>query len=85
MAEILPLNRAPLERLQSALRLLAVSQDAQRAAMNNFRESLYELRDSTAKLQASVQGWHRRVGDTGRELAKAQDAVRTLGDTAARM
>ena len=85
MAEILPLNRNPVERLESALRLLAVSQDAQRDAMNNFRESLYELRDSTAKLQASVHGWNRRVGECGRELAKAKDAVRTLGETAARM
>ncbi|SHI91109.1 hypothetical protein SAMN02745194_01347 [Roseomonas rosea] len=85
MAEILPLTRDPQDRLQSALRLLAIAQEEQRGAINAFRESLYSLRDSTQRLQASVHGWQRQLAATGREVDTAREAVRTLGATAARM
>jgi chromosome segregation ATPase len=85
VADILSLNRSPQDRLQSALRLLALAQDEQRAALNAFRESLYELRDSTSRLQASVHGWQRQVSETGRELNTARAAVATLQKTAARL
>ena len=85
MAEILPLTRSPQERLQAALRLLAAAQEEQRAAVNAFRENLYVLRDTTAKLQDSVHGWNRAVAATGKDLEKAREAVQTLARTAAAM
>lgn len=83
MAEILSLTREPQDRLNAALRLLSIAQAEQRLAINAFRESLYDLRDSTAKLQASVHGWHRQVAATGRDLDAAREAVRMLQGTAA--
>jgi len=85
MAEILPLIRNPQDRLQAALRLLAAAQDEQRVALNGFRESLYELRDTTARLQASVHGWNRNVAATGRDLEATRQAVRELEAAAARL
>ncbi len=85
MAEILPLNRPPQERLQAALRLLAAAQETQRDALRAFRTSLDELRDGTARLQASVQDWKRQADSTGRQVEAARQAVRTLEVTAARL
>lgn len=85
MAEILPLTRNPQDRLQAALRLLALAQEEQRTALNAFRENLYVLRDTTAKLQDSVHGWNRAVTATGKDLEAAREAVRTLERTAAAM
>ncbi|HEY8614239.1 MAG TPA: hypothetical protein VIL69_23510 [Roseomonas sp.] len=85
MAEILSLTRHPQERLQSALRLLAIAQEEQRGALEEFRESLYALRDSTSRLQASVHGWQRQITATGRDVEAAREAARTLEATAARM
>jgi len=85
MADILPLTRAPQQRLDAALRLLAVAQADQREALNAFRESLYELRDSTGRLQASVHGWQRQMAATGRELEGARGTVAQLQATAARL
>lgn len=85
MADILPLTRTPQDRLQSALRLLAAAQQDQRAAIDDFRESLYVLRDTTAKLQASVHGWQRNIAAAGQDLETARTSVRELEATAARM
>jgi len=85
MADILTLSRSPQERLQAALRLLAAAQNEQRAALNDLRENLYVLRDSTAKLQASVHGWDRAVTATALDVQAAREAARRLEDTAARL
>ncbi|MBP0444010.1 hypothetical protein J8J14_04400 [Roseomonas sp. SSH11] len=82
MSEILPLTRTPQDRLETALRLLAIAQEEQRAAVNDFRESLYTLRDSTQQLQASLHGWQRQLAATGRDINQARDAVRKLQATA---
>lgn len=85
MAEILPFTRSPQDRLQAALRLLALAQEEQRTAVNAFRENLYVLRDTTAKLQDSVHGWHRAVAATREDLEAARESVRALERTAAAM
>jgi hypothetical protein len=83
MAEILPLTRGPQDGLQSAPRLLSVAQEEQRAALGDFRESLYALRDTTARLQDSVQGLRRNLAATGRELGTTRQTVLSLQVTGA--
>lgn len=85
MAEVLALTRNPHDRLAAALRLLDVAQAEQRTAVNAFRENLGVLRDTTSKLQDSVQGWKRAVDATSRDMEAAREVARTLSATAARM
>ena len=85
MAEIINLTRSPQDRLQSALRLLTAAQEEQRAAISQFRESLYSLRDTASNLQASVYGLQRNVAKADEELQTARRAVGELQATAARM
>jgi hypothetical protein len=85
MAEIIPLTRTPKDRIESALRVLAVAQAEQKRALNEFRESLYLLRDRTARLQDGVHGWHRALGDAQAGATLANQAARRLEATTARL